>query len=234
MESSNITQSYIDNLETQLNTNIPAKVLSFNSEDQTIIAEPFIYEVYSDGISSKLPRIEDIPVIFNGAGGGVLTFPIKAGDEVLLAFSQRDIDAWWTTGEEGIPYTQHYHDYNDGIAIIGLTSKGNSVNASTEDVQLRFEDNSGELNSITLGKDKSLTLKNQSGAEVKLLSDGNIEITTAATIKIQNSGEELISLVSELIQLLATTTTNTMLGPMPLNFAPQLSSLKSRLDTLKG
>lgn len=234
MDLDGIIQSHIDNLETQLNTHIPAKVLSFNSEGQTITVEPVIYEAYSDAISSKPPVIEDVPVIFNGAGGGVLTFPIKEGDEVLLAFSQRDIDAWWDTGESGIPDTQHYHDYNDGIALLGLKSKGNSVNASTEDIQLRFEDDNGEISSITLGADKSIILLSNSGSEIKQLSDGNIEITSAGTIKIQNQAEELISLVSELMQLLATTTTNTFIGPQPLNYASQIAALKSRLDTLKG
>tara|TARA_R110002012_G_scaffold49804_2_gene128761 strand:+ start:23823 stop:24527 length:705 start_codon:yes stop_codon:yes gene_type:complete len=234
MDLDRIIQSHIDNFETQLCTHIPAKVISFDSQEQTMTVEPFVYEAYSDGVSSKPAQITDVPVIFYGAGGGVLTFPVRAGDEVLLAFSQRDIDLWWDTGQEGVPLTQHYHDYNDGIALLGLTSKANSVNASTTDVQLRFEDSTGELNSITLAADKSITLSSASGSQVKQLSDGNIEITSAATVKIQNNGEELISLVSDLMELLATTTTNTMIGPQPLNFASQIASLKSRLDTLKG
>lgn len=229
-----IIQSHIDNFETQLNTHIPAKVISFDSETQTMTVQPLIYEAYSDGINTKPPEIDDVPVVFYGGGGGVMTFPVKQGNEVLLAFSQRDIDKWWNTGEEAVPSTQHYHDYNDGIALLGLTSKLNSVNASTSDVQIRFDDEEGELNSITLGADKSVSLVNRSGAEIKQLADGTIEITTASTIKIQNNGEELISLISETLELLATTTTNTMLGPQPLNFAPQLAVLKSRLDTLKG
>lgn len=234
MELDAIIQSHIDNLETQLNTHLPAKVKSFNKKEQTMTVQPVIYETYSDAVSTVPSEIEDVPVVFYGSGGGVLTFPVKVGDEVLLAFSQRDIDAWWDTGIDGIPDTQHYHDYNDGIALLGLKSKNNSVNASTTDVQLRFEDEEGELSSVTLGDDKSITLKSHSGSEIKQMSDGSVEIITASTIKIQNNGEELISLLSELLQILATTKTNTMLGPQKLIAAPLISSLKSRLDTLKG
>lgn len=91
---------------------------------------------------------------------------------------------------------------------------------------------------IKLNPDKSITIESvDAGNKIDMLADGNIEITTAASIKIQNSGEELINLVSELMALLgdtSQTTTNTMIGPMPLNSAPAIKALQSRLDTLKG
>ena len=213
MDLGGIIQSHIDNFETQLNTTLPAEIVSFDSETQTATVQPLIYEVYSDGISSRLPEIDDVPVMFPSAGGGMITFPIRTGDEVLIVFSQRDIDKWSVQGGEGVPSTQHYHEYNDAIAIVGLSSNKNSLKANTEDVQIRFDDADGEISSITLGADKSISLDSSSGSQVRQLSDGNIEITTANTIKIKNNEEELISLLSELIDILASTKTNTMLGP---------------------
>lgn len=234
MDTYRIIQTHIDNFETQLNTSLPAKIITFDSETQTATVQPFIYEAYTDGISSKPPVINNVPVMFPSAGGGMITFPIRTGDEVLLVFSQRDIDLWWDTGEEGIPSTQHYHEYNDAIAIVGLSSNKNSLKANTDDVQIRFDDASGELCSITLGADKSIVLDSGSGSQVKQLSDGNIEITTANTIKIKNNGEELVTILSEALQAIIDANVNTVYGVSPLNNKPDFVALKARLDTLKG
>ncbi len=232
-----IVKTYIDKFETQLNTCRFAKIKTFDSVTQTATVTPLVYEAYSDGVSTIPAEIDYVPVVFPASGGGSLTFPVKPDDEVLVFFFQNDTDEVWDTGVAGVPSTVRHHDYNDAVAIVGLRSKGNSLEASTEDVQLRFEDDSGALNSITLGADKSVSIKSEAGSEIKQLLDGTIEITTASTIKIKNSSEELISLISELMALLAdasVTTTNTMIGPMPLNSAPQIAALQARLDTLKG
>ncbi len=237
MDLPSIIKSYVDNFETQLNTCLFAKIKTFDSATQTATVTPLVYRAYSDGANQPPPDIDHVPIIFPASGGGCITFPIKPDDEVLVLFFQNDTDEVWDTGKEGIPPTVRFHDYNDAVGVVGLRSKGNSLQASTEDVQLRFEDDSGALNSITLGADKSVSIKSEAGSEIKQLSDGTIEITTASTIKIKNSSEELISLISELMALLAdasVTTTNTMIGPMPLNSAPQIAALQARLDTLKG
>lgn len=91
---------------------------------------------------------------------------------------------------------------------------------------------------LTLNNDNSITIESvDAGNKVELLADGTVDITTASTIKIQNGSEELVNLVSELMALLADTaqtTTNTMIGPMPLNSAAAIAALQTRLDTLKG
>lgn len=92
--------------------------------------------------------------------------------------------------------------------------------------------------SVKLNQDKSIVIENGDvGNKVELLSNGKVEITTASTIKIQNGSEELVSLLSEVVTLLgnpSVTTTNTMIGNMPLNSFSQLQALASRIDTLKG
>lgn len=83
--------------------------------------------------------------------------------------------------------------------------------------------------------DKSFILENtESGASFEALDNGNLEITTANTIKLQNSNEELVNLSSELMQLLIDALVNTSIGPQPLTNKAQIIALKSRLDTLKG
>ena len=91
---------------------------------------------------------------------------------------------------------------------------------------------------LFLNQDGSIVIENTSaGNKIDLKADGTIEITTASTIKLQNGTEELVNLLSEVVGLLADTTqttTNTMIGPMPLNSAAALAALRTRIDTLKG
>lgn len=206
-----VIQSYVDHFETQLFTALPAKVVSFNSVEQTVVVKPTMLEAYTDGLSSAFPEIVEVPVMFPSAGGGSLTFPVKTGDEVLLVFSSRNYDTWWETGEsDSQSTTQRFNDLNDAIAILGLTSKNNSVEASTEDVELKFN-----------------------GNVIRLVSDGTVEVETASTITISNASEELINVLSETLQAISDITTNTVYGISPINNKPDILALKSRLDSFK-
>lgn len=206
-----IINNKIQAFEDQLATAIPAIVVSFNSEEQTITAKPVGLEAHTSGHSSEFAEIDDIPVMFPSSGGGSLTFPIEAGDEVLLVFSARNYDTWWDTGEsESLSTTQRYHDFSDAIAILGVRSRKNSVKASTEDVELKFKDNL-----------------------LRLVKDGSVELEVKETISISNSQEELVSLISESLQLMADITSNTVYGISPVNNKVQILELKARLDTFK-
>lgn len=73
------------------------------------------------------PLLMDCPVVSMQGGGGALTFPIEAGDECLVLFSDSNIDAWFDNGGEAVPLDGRRHDLSDGIAIVGLNSKANAI-----------------------------------------------------------------------------------------------------------
>lgn len=214
----------------RLNTFIPARIVSYDNKKQTVTVRPVMYESDKDGVSRKFADIASVPVVFPSAGGGSLTFPIKAGDDCVVLFSQRDFSGWWVTNK--VPSqspTQRYHDYNDAIAIVGLTSKNNSLEASTENVELTFEDSSGSmLSKITMKPDGVLVLENKDNAKITLTQD---------KFRIENDQEELLAILSEVIGLLgdpSQTRTNTAIGLMPLNNFSSFQALQTRLDKLKG
>ena len=45
-----------------------------------------------------LPLLLDCPVYFPSGGNCTLTFPVQPGDECLVVFASRCIDAWWQSG----------------------------------------------------------------------------------------------------------------------------------------
>ena len=73
------------------------------------------------------PLLLDCPVITLQGGGGVLSFPIKEGDECIVLFSDSNIDAWFNNGGQALPMDGRRHDISDGIAIVGLNSKANPL-----------------------------------------------------------------------------------------------------------
>lgn len=69
-----------------------------------------------------MPVLVDCPVVFPNGGGFLVTVPIKVGDEVLVIFSSRCIDAWWQSGGLQNQAELRMHDLSDGFAIPGLRS----------------------------------------------------------------------------------------------------------------
>ncbi len=78
-----------------------------------------------------------------GEGGMVTTYPIQPGDEALVIFSSRCIDAWWKYGGVQPQAEFRMHDLSDGFALIGPRSLARSIpNVSTTTAQFRSLDGS--------------------------------------------------------------------------------------------
>lgn len=140
-------------------TALPAIVQSFNPTAMTCVVRPAIQaRVLSKDDSPplpgavfdknnwwwvELPQIFDVPVVFSGGGGLTLTFPISAGDEALVIFASRCIDAWWQSGGVQVQAELRMHDLSDGFAIVGIRSKPRVLaGISVTKAQLRTDDGS--------------------------------------------------------------------------------------------
>jgi hypothetical protein len=87
----------------------------------------------------QLPLLQGIPVFIPNAGGLMLTFPVKAGDECDVVFHDTPIGGWWQNGGlNNLPFDQRRHNLSDGVAYIGPRSKPNAIpDYSTVSAQLR-------------------------------------------------------------------------------------------------
>lgn len=131
--------------QAQLWTAIPGIVQSFDAAAMTVSVQPAIQGVRrnQDGSTSLLtpPLLLDCPVVFPGGGGYTLTFPINQGDEALVIFASRCIDAWWQSSGVQAQVEMRMHDLSDGFAIIGPRSRPRALSGvSTSSVQLRADD----------------------------------------------------------------------------------------------
>lgn len=77
--------------------------------------------------SVSYPLLADVPVFVLQGGGAWMELPIAEGDPCLVLFSDRDIDNWWTSGNETTPNTQRRHSLSDGIALVGINPKSNPL-----------------------------------------------------------------------------------------------------------
>jgi hypothetical protein len=92
----------------------------------------------------KTPPLQALcPVQFPSGGGFTLTFPVAQGDECLVVFSSRCIDAWWQSGGVQNQAVMRMHDLSDGFAVLGFSSVPRVIGGiSATATQLRSNDGS--------------------------------------------------------------------------------------------
>ena len=146
------------------NTAIPAFVVSYNAQKQTVdVQVPFVDYYEQAGTDEPQthawPELPDVPVIFPRGGDWSISWPLKKGDNVLLVFSQRSIDDWYITNGQGSvsPQDLRAHDISDAFAIPGPPTDQTALNAdaaNSDDLIIRHSDGT----TLKLGKNKISSL----------------------------------------------------------------------------
>lgn len=165
-----MTENYINNMRVA----IPAIIVQFDSQKQTASVQPAIKDTLQ-GKFVALPELSDVPVQFPRAGGYSLTFPVKAGDECLLVFSDMCIDGWWQSGGVQNQAEKRRHDLSDACAILGITSVPKALkNVSMEGVRLQNDSGTDYIQISEQGivlKSKNIKI------EGNTFINGDLEIT---------------------------------------------------------
>lgn len=127
------------------------------------IAMKRLYEGADEAV--MIPILEDVPVIYPGAGDWWLTYPIKKGSNVILLFNDRSIAEWLDQGGIVEPLSTRKFSLSDAIAIAGILSDPDNFDSIDDDgIALRKKDN-------------SLFLKLLDTGIVARLKDMDVEIT---------------------------------------------------------
>lgn len=157
-------------------TSMPARVVSYDAQKQTISAQPTIkaYVLQKDGTSkaTEYPVIPDIPVQFPGAGGQTMTFPVKAGDECLLNFCSRSQDSWQQSGGVQAPMDTGMNNLSNAFAMLGFRSNPRALqNVSTTATEVRSDDGNTKISlsgegGVGVSTDKSVTVAAAQGVSI--------------------------------------------------------------------
>lgn len=136
----------LEGWQARMYTALPGIIQSYDAVAQTVSVQPALRAQVraADGTvrDVDLPLCLDCPVQFPGGGGFVATFPVAPGDECLLVFSARCIDAWWQSGGiQSAALDLRMHDLSDGFAILGFRSQPRRLaSVSTTAAELRTDD----------------------------------------------------------------------------------------------
>lgn len=122
------------------------KVETVTPADQTVEVTLQIKRPATDGTSSAIPLLVDVPYFVLQGGGAYIDMPITPGDYCIVLFNDRDIDTWWSTANLADPATSRKHDLSDGIAIVGINPKtavlpmaGTSMGLIAADKKIRIK-----------------------------------------------------------------------------------------------
>ena len=140
------TRAAVDAKVVNLHTILPGKIVSFDGAKQTAVVRPGIKRYFRGQGWKTLPDLMDVPVVFPRGGDFVLTFPVRAGDECQISFSERAIDTWFASGGEQVPHSYRTHDLSDAFAQVGISSIPNVVKDFNSDaVELRRLDGNAKI-----------------------------------------------------------------------------------------
>lgn len=120
----------------RVHTALPGVVVSYDEATQTASVRPafkFAYRDATDGTVKRYtpPAIPKVPVAFPGGGDFSITWPLAAGDSVLLVFSERSLDEWRQVAGSGHePGDLRRFDLSDAIAYPGLRSPADPIPAA--------------------------------------------------------------------------------------------------------
>ena len=149
----------------QVNTCLPAVVRSYNPATRRAVVEPALPMVGTDNTLLPRPPVPNVPVVFPAGGGYSLTFPLAAGDPVLLVYSQRGIGGFKRSFGLSVPDVDSFFSPRDAVAIAGF----------------------GAL-SITPAVSGAVTLQADDGSAYIALGPSGITLKTAGAIAIEGNG----------------------------------------------
>lgn len=175
--------------QSEIWTSLPGIVQSYDPAKMTCVVQPAIQGIFrlKDGTTKvvTLPLCLDVPVSFPTGGGFTLTFPIAKGDEGLLVFGSRCIDAWWQNGGVQPQAEVRFHDLSDGNFIPGIRSVPRVLaNLAADATELRSDD--GTIKVSVKADQVNVKVKDATSIVVK---DKEIDLTADDSTIVMKSGE---------------------------------------------
>jgi hypothetical protein len=190
----------------------------------------------------EMPILEDIPVQQFGSGKLLFSVPPSVDSYGTLFFSDRDLEAWLTSGGIVDPANMRKWDLSDAIFCPGLYpfvvdgDNGQIEEAiATDRVSMRTR--SG-LTEISVLADESVTIvTNEDKASIVIDKEGKITIVAAGDVSIDTEGKTTIASKGDVLidtdGKVTTSASETVLQD-GTDWAVQFTALKSAFDTLKG
>ncbi len=243
--------AHADEVMAQLNCAQLARVVSFDgtvpSVSLQILAKRVVFNKPQEGGALQqqptlvdYPVLTDVPVQFPSGGGGVLFFPLTAGDTGIVLFCDRDIDAWWQAGGANIPNSPRKHSLSDGIfvpCVFGQSTKlPDAVGAGADTVlafagaKIRIKP-TGEIGMTAGPNGNNVTLNADGSVQITGIGTVNITAVDVNTIHINNGITTLRSILDNLMTTLTLWQNTGGSTPNPATLA-RIAAVQIEVDSL--
>lgn len=172
-----------------VHTSMPGQIVSFDPASQTASVQLAMRRVTTPETGAKeltLPLITKVPVVFPKGGGFSMRFPVQAGDECLVVFTERELTQWKNFGGVQTPKDYRRHHLTDGVCILGLSSAKNALqNFSNTDCELSNTDGTVK---VSMSND---TITIEAKGKMIAISESGIMIDGDLTVSGTISGSEV-------------------------------------------
>ena len=181
-------------------TAIPAKIMQVeDAEEQRVAVKPIINNVFPDWDDSvEFPTILSVQVLFPSSSTSAFTFPINAGDTVLLVFAQSCIDVFKSgDGTTQPPSDYRRFDKRDAVVIPGLFPFGMAINQQIKRTLTHSTDDVVVVHNLGTAEECEIRLKptgkvEVNGSQIDISSstkiDGNLINTGNVTVGVGATG----------------------------------------------
>ncbi len=102
-------------------------IVSVDFEKNTVSVQLGMQQQLPDGTTRNYPVLTDCPMFIMCGGSSFIGMPVSPGDLCLVLFNDRDIDTWFSTGNNVIPNSQRTHDLSDGLALVGFRNLAKAI-----------------------------------------------------------------------------------------------------------
>ena len=197
-----------------LNCNNIGRIVKFYPENFTADVELMQQKQFYN-TNYAAPYLVDVPIIVIGGTNSGITMPDYEGCYCHLAFMDRNIDAWYETGEAYPPDDARMHDFSDAVALVGLHSLQDPV-TNYEQGTLSIWNGPENANCKVQLKEQSFNVNVISTPTEGSEEDVSSIFTIDDKFKMANAKQDLLTLITALLtacENIAVTTNTGIITP---------------------
>lgn len=121
----------------EMHTSMPGVVVSYDGKSRATV-RPALKKQLTSGVSLPAPIIVDVPVLWYqadiGGSRAIISLPLKAGDGVLLHFSERALEDWLNGGDT--PSDPRKYDLTDAFALPACNAQ--AIDGDPENLLIQY------------------------------------------------------------------------------------------------
>lgn len=155
---------------------LPAQVLSYDRATNKARVQILVSIITTSDQEIQRAELASVPVMQPGAGGFVLSWPVKAGDLGWIKANDRDISLFLQSGISSPPNSQRKHSFEDAVFILDSMMKQVVIDPADENsVTLQSVDGSVKISLSETGvtiKGGTITLEGDVATVGTLTNNG--------------------------------------------------------------